>query len=214
MLEDMWKKIPKIKNVLVDARSVIFYIYNHGLVLNMMRRLCGKELHRASDTRFRTYFYTLRSIYENRCYLCTLFVGEWWVKNRFSKEAGGIRTARIVAKQSFWDDLYFACQVMAPLVDVVRMVDVEEKPSMGSVYEAMDVAKEQIRKILEGSPMSVVQRVWKMIDERWNEQLHHPLHAAGFFLNPSIYYKQDPEEVERSVDIMGGFYTTIERMLP
>ena len=28
----------------------------------------------------------------------------------------------------------------------------------------------------------------KIIDERWKDHKSHPLHMAGYFLNPSIYY--------------------------
>jgi hypothetical protein len=38
--------------------------------------------------------------------------------------------------------------VIEPLVQVLRMVDGDEKPSMGYLYEAMDKAKESIKKRL------------------------------------------------------------------
>ncbi|XP_049932911.1 uncharacterized protein LOC126409934 [Nymphaea colorata] len=30
--------------------------------------------------------------------------------------------------------------------------------------------------------------IWKIIDERWSGQLHRPLHAAAYYLNPAIRY--------------------------
>ena len=31
--------------------------------------------------------------------------------------------------------------------------------------------------------------IWAIIDERWKNQLHRPIHAAGYFLNPRYHYK-------------------------
>ncbi|GJR08476.1 hypothetical protein Tco_0791128 [Tanacetum coccineum] len=78
-----------------------------------------------------------------------LFVSEQWTKSDFVKKAVGKRVERIVAKQEFWDNVYLACQVLAPLVDLVRLVDTEEKPCMGYIYDAMSRAKEQISKNLK-----------------------------------------------------------------
>ncbi|ESQ50046.1 hypothetical protein EUTSA_v10002318mg [Eutrema salsugineum] len=43
---------------------------------------------------------------------------------------------------------------------------------------------------------------FEIIDKRWENQLHHPSHAAGYFLNPTIQYKYPDDvkcqEVERS----------------
>ncbi|KAH6837925.1 hypothetical protein C2S53_000394 [Perilla frutescens var. hirtella] len=41
-------------------------------------------------------------------------------------------------------------------------------------------------------------------------QLHRPLHAAGYFLNPSIYYK-DPEQVSCQ-EVEDGLYECIKRL--
>ncbi|PWA51748.1 hypothetical protein CTI12_AA461290 [Artemisia annua] len=75
--------------------------------------------------------------------------------------------------------LIWSCQVLAPLVDVVRLVDTEEKPCMGYIYDAMSRAKEQITKNLTGgSNDRLLSRVLSMIQKRWTDQLYHPLHAA------------------------------------
>ena len=30
--------------------------------------------------------------------------------------------------------------------------------------------------------------LWEVIDQRWDNQLHRPLHAAGYYLNPILHY--------------------------
>jgi len=32
------------------------------------------------------------------------------------------------------------------------------------------------------------QPIWDVIDERWDKQLHRPLHATGYYLNPQFHY--------------------------
>ena len=60
------------------------------------------------------------------------------------------------------------------------MVDVD-KPVMGYIYESMDLAKEAKYMNDETKYMPL----WDIIDERWDRQLHSPLHAAGYFFNPT-----------------------------
>ncbi|KAJ0789561.1 putative transcription factor/ chromatin remodeling BED-type(Zn) family [Helianthus annuus] len=213
MIQDIGEKIPKIKSVLSEARAIVVYIYNHGRILNMMRKLTkNKELHRSCVTRFATQFYTLQSIHENRHHIQVLFVSEEWRKSDFANKAVGKKVERIVAKTEFWDNVHLACQVLAPLVDVVRLVDTEEKPCMGYIYDAVSRAKEQIKKNLTDERLRT--KVWSFIQTRWSDQLHHPLHAAGCFLNPAIYHADTSKEIRKNADISAGLYVAIDRLVP
>eukprot|EP00253_Pinus_taeda_P018801 PITA_18801 len=60
--------------------------------------------------------------------------------------------------------------------------------AMGFIYEAMDQAKEQIKRAYKDK-VAKYGPIWAIIDERWNNQLHHPIHATGYFLNPRYHYK-------------------------
>ncbi|CAI9278574.1 unnamed protein product [Lactuca saligna] len=144
MIKDLEEKIKKIKGALTDARAIVVYIYNHGRILNMMRKLTkNKELHRSCITRFATQYYTLQSVHENRHHLQVLFVSKQWTKSAFVKKVVGKKVERIVAKQEFWDDVYLSCQVFAPLVDMILLVDREDQPCMGYIYDAMSRANKQ-----------------------------------------------------------------------
>lgn len=42
------------------------------------------------------------------------------------------------------------------------------------------------------------EEVWKIIDARWDNQLHRPLYVAAYYLNPQFHYEpefryDDPE---------------------
>ena len=82
------------------------------------------------------------------------------------------------------------CAVSEPLVKVLRLVD-GEKLAMGYLYEAMDRAKEAIHRYYEDKGEDGFTRravIWSVIDERWNNTLHRPIHAAGLYLNPAFAY--------------------------
>jgi len=47
----------------------------------------------------------------------------------------------------------------------------------------MDGAKEQIVANFKNEE-SRYKKVWKIIDTRWNLQLHRPLHVVAYYLHP------------------------------
>ncbi|GFP98364.1 hypothetical protein PHJA_001980300 [Phtheirospermum japonicum] len=67
------------------------------------------------------------------------------------------------------------------------MIDSEKMPGMGFLYGAMDKAKEEIEKNLGGEEGSY-KELWNIIDEKWEFQMHHHLHATTYFLNPHFQY--------------------------
>ncbi|XP_076955201.1 uncharacterized protein LOC143629943 [Bidens hawaiensis] len=143
MIQDISEQIPKTKSTLADARAIVFYIYNHGRILNMMRKLTkNKELHRSC---------------------------------------------------------------------VTRLFDTEEKPNMGYINDAVDRAKGQIKKNV--ADVMLVTKLLGMIQSRWSDQLHHPLHAAGCYLNPAIFHGEKARDIKKNIDILTGLYVVINRSL-
>ena len=61
------------------------------------------------------------------------------------------------------------------------------KPAMGYIYEAMDKAKEEIASNFKNKK-SRYSKTWKIIDDRWDIQLHRPLHTAAYFINPKYVF--------------------------
>lgn len=50
-----------------------------------------------------------------------------------------------------------------------------------------------------------------IIDQRWEFQLHRPLHAAGYYLNPHFHYRSDFKD---SLNVKIGLYNCLDRMVP
>lgn len=84
--------------------------------------------------------------------------------------------------------LLFCIKAAVPLVFVLREVDSEERPAMGFIYELMDGAKEKIKLNFNGAERKY-KPIWTKINTRWTPQLHQPLHAAGYYLNPQLRFQ-------------------------
>ncbi|KAI9119821.1 hypothetical protein K1719_009210 [Acacia pycnantha] len=57
------------------------------------------------------------------------------------------------------------------------MVDSDVKPAMGFIYVEIDRAKERIAHAFNNVERGY-RPIWDVIDDRWDKQLHRPLHAA------------------------------------
>ena len=95
------------------------------------------------------------------------------------------------------------------LVHMLRLVDGEKKAPMGYIYEAMNRAKDIIVRSLNGNEEKY-EEIFKIIDKKWEIQLHRPLHAAGYFLNSKFFY--DKPDIEHDVEIMSDLYKCILRL--
>ncbi|XP_048616815.1 uncharacterized protein LOC125575425 isoform X2 [Brassica napus] len=210
MLEDIGQ-IPSIKAAIKSSIFMNGYIYTRPTMVNTMRRFTGGgNLHRPAVTRFATSFITLSSYYRQKNNLRKFVNSQEWIDSKWSKELGAKKVKQIIMQDSFWRNILYALGLTTPLVKVLRLVDGEKKPAMGYIYEAMDRAKETIAQTFNHRE-DQYQRVFEIIDERWNCQLHQPLHAAGHFLNPEFQYKGPEVNCE---EVMKGLYDAIGRLVP
>ncbi|KAK2429465.1 hypothetical protein QL285_027902 [Trifolium repens] len=167
------------------------------------------ELVRNGVTRFATTFLTLHRLHQLKAKIRTMFTSQEWLNLNASKEVKGKKAAAIVLQVSFWDDIVFALKAMGPLVKVLRLVDNEKRPAMGSIYQAMVEARENIVVNFNNNE-SKYKQVIDIVDRRWSIQLHHPLHAAGHYLNPKYFYC-DPL-IENDSKLLDGLYTCIDKL--
>lgn len=93
----------------------------------------------------------------------------------------------MVNDPSFWNGATMVLKAIIPLFGVLTLIH-GDKLQVGHIYEIMDKAKEKIREEL-GSDDCIP--FLEIIDEIWESYLHNPLHAAGYYLNPSIFYSTD-----------------------
>ncbi|KAL6655298.1 hypothetical protein ACP70R_006124 [Stipagrostis hirtigluma subsp. patula] len=181
---------PMINETLGKARKITKFIYNHAWVLSLMRKefTNGRDLCRPAISRFATHFLTLQCIVKFETELRQMVTSNKWVKSTYAKGGIGKDVAAIILKDAdFWAQCKHVVKVTEPLLRVLRLVDSNDKPSMGYLYEAMEKAKESIRKRMMHKACLYGPYV-RVIDARMEKQLHSPLHAAGCFFNPGIYF--------------------------
>eukprot|EP00253_Pinus_taeda_P023997 PITA_23997 len=212
MLENIGK-ISFVKNIVDSSKSITKFIYNHASVLSLIRKFTNnKELVCPAITRFATSFISLQSLLNSMWNVKRMFLSEKWYALTISRKPEGEAICRLVSYQeNFWAEVQEVCTVTEPLVKVLRLVD-GEKPAMGYLYEAMDRAKESIRAYCDdkGDEGFQKQLLWEVNDERWNNTLHRPIHAAGIYLNPAFSY---PSGFLFDAEIMDGFLTCVQRMV-
>ncbi|XP_077226238.1 uncharacterized protein LOC143859407 [Tasmannia lanceolata] len=202
---------PHIATTIERARTITKFIYNHGSLLNLMRKKFtgGKELCRPAATRFATNFISIQSLVLNRKALQQMFVSDEYSTSRFVQHPLSEGVVSTVLDKSFWDQCKYILNISEPLVRVLRLVDRQDKPAMGYLYEAMDKAKENIKERLKRK--SDYNPIWRIIDQRWDRQLHSPLHAAGYFLNPALFFTLT---FSRHSEVSRGLLACITRLVP
>ena len=141
MLEDIGK-LDWVKNTIDHAKSITKFIYNHSLILSLMRKHTGgKDIIRPAITRFATHFLTLQSMLSQNRNLQKMFSSDEWNQSNWSNKPEGKELKRKVYEETFWRKASEVVKLAEPLVKVLRLVD-GEKLAMGFIYEAMDQAKE------------------------------------------------------------------------
>ncbi|KAK9189451.1 hypothetical protein WN943_018048 [Citrus x changshan-huyou] len=209
ILED-FAKLEWINAIIEQARAVTRFVYNHSVVLNMLRRYTfGNDIVEPGITRSATNFTTLRRMISLKPNLQAMVTSQEWMDCPYSKKPGGLEMLDIVSNQSFWSSCGLIVCLTNPLLRLLRIVGSERRPSIGYVYAGMYRAKDALKKELIKRDEYMV--YWNIIDHWWGQLWHLPLHAAGFFLNPKFFYsiKGDIHN-----EIVSRMFDCIERLVP
>ncbi|XP_077249140.1 uncharacterized protein LOC143888581 [Tasmannia lanceolata] len=217
MLKDIGKT-ERVKNVVAEAKSVTNFIYNHGYVLSLMREKCGGGLVRPRLTRFATNYVALQSMLDKKVGLKQLFSSSEWNDYRESKSAARQKAEGLVGSPTFWQNCKTIIDILEPRVRVLRMVDGDKKPTMGSMYHAIELMKGEV----QTTATRAFQGYHKIIDTRWKNMLLHPLHSAeiynkdffflyAYYLNPKYQYS---EYLGPRADLIKNLQTVIQKLEP
>ncbi|KAK2370307.1 hypothetical protein QL285_083366 [Trifolium repens] len=107
-----------------------------------------------------------------------------------------------VLDSKFWNDVEIIVKIVAPLVCLLRIVDGDDRPSLGYVYDGMFRAKKAIKKIFMNKK-SLYKPYTRIIKQRWDKHLRQQLHAAAYVLNLTFYY--DSANLSQKPEVMAGF---------
>ncbi|KAF7832439.1 zf-BED domain-containing protein/DUF659 domain-containing protein/Dimer_Tnp_hAT domain-containing protein [Senna tora] len=210
MLEDFEKHIPLHKTTISSGRKITTFIYARTMLISILRNFTkGRDLIRPATTRFATSYLTLACLNENKGALMNMFSSKEWTESKFSSIRDGKQVENCVLDNGFWKNIVTCLQAAAPLIKVLRLVDSDEKPAMGFIYEAMNCGRERIKQNFNNVKKSY-EPIWNIIDERWEAQLHRPLHAAAYYVNPHFRYSPS---FQNDYFVKDGLFKCLDRFI-
>ncbi|XP_061369965.1 uncharacterized protein LOC133312734 [Gastrolobium bilobum] len=208
MLQDIGK-LEEVGEAVAHASKITKYVYNHCHPLHLMRKFIGgKEILRPAPTRFATNFIALQSILAQKDALRAMVTSREWTLSAYYKDIKAKRFVEQVLDSRFWKECVDIVKVTEPLVRLLRLVDSEEKPSMGYLYQAFYKAREEMIKRFQRKKR-MVEPYLRILDSRWDSQLRKYLHAAGYWLNPGCHFNS--EEFQKHELTTSGLLDVIER---
>lgn len=203
--------IEPISGVLTKAKTITKFIYDHEAVLSLLKRhTLGRDLIRPSKTRIAMPFVTLENIVSEKQKLKNMFASSEWNTSPWASETEGQAVGHLVGDNSFWTAAGTALKASMPLVRVLSLIREADKPQVGYIYETMDQVKETIKEEFKNKK-SQYMPFWQVIDEIWDTYLHSPIHAAGYYLNPSLFYSTD---FYSDPEVSFGLLSSIVRLVP
>ena len=207
MLHDL-AKFPWVNGTIRRGKTIANFIINHHLTLSIYRKNASKELLRPCDTRFATFYITLKRVAEEKASLRAFFFATLRGRDLpFQKKLRGKNVEQIVLNNGFWENANKVLKICGPIVNVLCMVD-GDKPCMGFVYESIDRCKETIATAFNNVEADY-QEIWDLIDQRW-KMMHSPLYAAACYLDPRLFGLPKLRDEE----IMNGLIQSIKKINP
>nr|XP_023912829.1 uncharacterized protein LOC112024425 [Quercus suber] len=129
-----------IAKLVERASKITVFIYNHVALQAWLRtRKNWTEIVRPGPTRFATTFIALGSLKEHKHDLQELVTSKFYVESRYAKDKKVKAVVKIILDNQFWNDCHVIVHIMSPLIRLLRIVDSDEKPAMGYVYDGIDI---------------------------------------------------------------------------
>ncbi|KAL4374287.1 hypothetical protein AHAS_Ahas05G0166700 [Arachis hypogaea] len=208
MFQDIGK-LQEVSQTVSQASLITKYIYNHCYPLFLMRKFTGgREILRPAPTRFATNFIALQSILAQKDPLRAMVTSKEFTSSAYSKEAKAKKFVDQVLDSKFWSQCTDIVKLTSPLIHVLRIVDSEDRPAMGYLYQAIYKAREEMVRRFQ-KRKKVVNPYLKILDTRWDAQLKKNLHATGYWLNPAFRF--NAEEFEKHKETISGLLDVIEK---
>ncbi|KAK6936736.1 HAT, C-terminal dimerization domain [Dillenia turbinata] len=204
-------KIDWVNRCILQAQNISKFIYNHASLLDLMKRFTGgQELIKTGVTKSVTNFLSLQSMLKQRPRLKNMFNSpEYSTNSSYTNRPQTISCIAILEDNDFWRTVEEIVAISEPFVKVLREVS-GGKPAIGYIYEFMTRAKESIRTYYIMDEIKC-KMFLDIVDRKWQNYLHSPLHAAAAFLNPSIQYNPDIKFLGM---VKEDFLKVLDKLLP
>jgi hypothetical protein len=104
----------------------------------------GKEKLWPAPTHFVTNFITLQSILIDKDNLRAMVKSREWISSAYAKDNKGKEFVDSVLNSTFWEEYASIVRMTEPLVQVLRIIDSEDRPAMRFLYEAIHSTKKEM----------------------------------------------------------------------
>ncbi|KAL6533276.1 hypothetical protein OROMI_027388 [Orobanche minor] len=204
-------RVDWINMCILQAQAVSKFIYNNSSMLELMKKFTGgQEVIKSGVTKFISNFLSLQSMLKQKSRLKHMFNSPEFTNDpALANKPQTATCVGIIDDSEFWRGVEESVAVSEPFLKVMREVS-GGKPAVGSVYEMMTRAKESIRTYYIMDELKC-KTFSDIVDDKWQNNLHSPLHSAAAFLNPSIQYNP---EIKFLGSIKEDFYIVLEKLLP
>lgn len=132
MLEDFGKHIPSHKETIAGAEKITTYLYGKTMLIPLVKELTkGRDWIRTGATRSATSYLILA---------CLNVSSDQWKSSKFATtREGKLVEAIIFYSRGFWShvDATSCLRAAAPLIKLLRMVDADNPPSIGFLYDGI-----------------------------------------------------------------------------
>ncbi|KAL5554186.1 hypothetical protein UlMin_041587 [Ulmus minor] len=209
MLEEIGL-IASIREVLDKAKTITKLIHSRAELLELLKKHTGgRDIVKPSKIKSAIPFLILYNIIQEKQNLKDMFGSLEWKTSICDCQEEGKRVVELVQDHSFWIGAEMALKATMPLVRVQNLIFETDKPLVGFIYEIMDRAKETIREEFQNESAQYMP-FWLLIDEIWNNKLHSPIHGAGYYLNPGLFYST---EFYGDEEVTFGLFCCVERIV-
>ncbi|XP_054782624.1 uncharacterized protein LOC129289892 [Prosopis cineraria] len=143
-------------------------------------------------------------IYNHMVFLSWLRKRKGWkeiVRPGVTRTEARIIVSAIILDNQFWNECLEVVKIVSPLIKLLRIVDLDEKPSLPYVYEGMQRAKKAIKAVFNNKKDQYKPYI-DIIQARWDKHLKTNLHVAAYLLNPAFLYDDDFVHKRRLMDAM------------
>lgn len=211
LILEEFSKVDWVNRCILQAQTITKFIYNNASMLDLMKQFTGgQELIKTGITKSISNFLSLQSLLKQRPRSKLMFNSpEYSTNSSYTNKPQSLTCISIVEDNDFWRAVEESVAISEPFLKVLREVS-GGKPAVGSIYELMTRAKESIRTyyIMDENKCKTFLDI---VDRKWRNQLHSPLHAAAAFLNPSIQYNPEMKFVPSMKE---DLYKVLEILLP
>ncbi|KAL4588076.1 hypothetical protein LXL04_000955 [Taraxacum kok-saghyz] len=168
VLKDV-SELDNVKSLATLASRVTVFIYNQKWPLNWLRKRPGwTEIIRPGATRFGTAFIALQSLYNHKEDLQAMVISSEYKK--ILKVGNAVECRDIVMNENFWKNSLITVKVMTHLLKLLRLLDSDEKPAIGYVYEGMRRARKGVKELFKNKK-ELYKPYTNIIDRRWDRML-------------------------------------------